>query len=135
MTHVSKKKLTKKQQSSLHSQFVTLLIAADTSRTTDLFTQLFTKAEQIMFIKRVAMIGMIGRGYSKYRVAQTLNVSESTVARIALGCEIGQYDAVLSLLQTKQFDSKKFWHIVEVVLRGGMPPMDGRRWQYLNKHT
>lgn len=129
MTHISKQPLPRAKVQKLATQFVSFLKGASSAA---IFSNFFTEAEQVMFIKRLAIILMLDYGYSKYRVAQTLKVSESTVKRQYVLYQAGHYDHLVAKAKTKSFNKKEFWGVVEVLLRAGLPPMVGKgRWQGL----
>ncbi len=131
MTNVSKRKLDRSVQKKLLKQ-ITNLFTSVTSRTAQpVFEGLFTESEQVMFVKRFAMVLMLERGYSRYRISKTLDLSETTVNRIYLRYEEGEFEALIKVVRRKEFNSKAFWNTVEVVLRGGMPPMGRDRWRSL----
>ena len=129
MTHISKKNLTKNSHKKLTEQMANMFVVADKKTASPLFTSLFTESEQIMFIKRLAVILMIDKRYSKYRIAKTLHVSESTVKLLLLKYEAGLYKPITKLAKSKSFDTNTFWEMVEVLLRAGMPPRGKGRWK------
>lgn len=94
-----------------------------------LFGELFSESEQIMFMKRLAIIIMVDKEYSKYRIARTLKVSESTVREIRSKYALDDYDKLLSLTRSKKFDNQEFWDTIGVLLRLGMPSMGKNRWK------
>jgi DNA-binding NarL/FixJ family response regulator len=129
MTNISKRRLGDMHQKKLLKQLAGLFATSDKKSTELMLTDLFTESEQIMFIKRLGIVMMINSGYSKYRIAKTLLVSESTVREAGKKFDMGMYNNLLRKTQTKQFDSKKFWATVEVLLRAGMPSMGKDRWK------
>ena len=129
MTNVSKKKLSNQQQQQLKSQFVDLLAAVDQDSSRCFFNELFSEAEQIMLMKRLAIILLLQEGYSKYRIAQTLQVSESTVLEQAKQVELGRYRGLLKLSKAKTFDAQKFLDVLETLLQAGLPPQGKGRWK------
>ena len=136
MTRVSKKKLSKDARKKLLTQFVYLFSSTTKDKQGDLFTALFTDAEETMFIKRVAMIFLLLEGYSTYRISKTLIVSDSTVRSIQKRCESGSYDPIIQQMRKKSFDREKFWNTIDKVLRCGMPPRVGSgRWKWLYEMT
>ncbi len=131
MTNISKRSLDKQQQEQLFYQLSQLVHGTNKNETRVFLEQLFTETEQIMFLKRLAVILLLSKNQSAYRIAKTLKMSESTVNHIRLKYEFGDYDAIVKRSKKKEFDSKQFWNTMEVLLRGGMPPMGKKRWQSL----
>jgi len=128
MTHISKQILSTNVTKRLVRQFAQFMQQSNVK----FFDAFFTEAEQIMFMKRLAIVLMLHENFSKYRIAQVLQVSESTVARIGIAYQAGKYDTFLAQSRKTGFDSKKFWDTIEVVLRAGLPPMAGKgRWRGL----
>lgn len=135
MTRVSKQPLAKAVKHALSEQLLMLLVQADVKLAKSILHEFFTASEQVMFIKRLAMIMMLEKGYSKYRIAHSLAVSESTVKLIAVAFKAGRYDILIGATRKKDFDKEAFWKTVEVILRCGMPSMGSDRWQsWLRTH-
>ena len=132
MTHVSRKKLSKEARNKLFTQFVGVFSKGKKGEQKDLFASLFTDAEEIMFVKRVAVIFLLLEGYSTYRISKTLIVSDSTVRNIQKQCETGRFDPIIAEMRKKNFDREKFWNTLDTILRLGMPPrVDSSRWKWL----
>mgnify|MGYP001979242450 CR=1 FL=1 len=82
-----------------------------------------------MLIKRLAAIIMIHHGYSLYRVAQTLHLSDATVSKYRQRYLAGMYTSLTLRFESRSFNQAKFWHTLELLLRAGLPPMAGSgRW-------
>jgi uncharacterized protein YerC len=131
MTNVSKRVLGKDQQKQLFYQLSQLVSEANKTETRTFFGDLFTEAEQIMFIKRLAVILLLSKEYSPYRIAKTLKMSESTINQIKLKYELGEFEAIVSLSRKNKFDTKQFWTTLETLLQAGMPSMGKDRWKSL----
>jgi len=129
MTNISKRYLSTKQKAELSKQIVKLFATIHKSNAGAFFKEFFTEAEQIMFIKRLAIIMMLEAGYSKYRIGKTILVSESTVSSASLKYQSGAYSEMLKITRTKDFDKEKFWEVLEVLLRAGLPPRGRGRWK------
>ena len=133
MTHISKQPLQSKRRTQLEKQFVNFLASISKQQAEPLFTDLFTEAERTMFIKRLAAVLMLHEGYSRYRIARTLHLSQSTVKIFALHYEQGLYAGVLSVSCSKAFDSYAFWELIETLLQAGMPAQGRSRWSGMRK--
>jgi Trp operon repressor len=129
MTNVSKRPLGQKAREQLSSQFIELFSTANKKQHLDLFISLFSDAERTMFIKRLAIVLLLAEGFSTYKIAKSLIVSDSTVREIRAQYTTGRYDPMISIIRTKQFDRKKFWKTLELLLRAGMPPRGRGRWK------
>ena len=133
MTNISKKVLAPSVQAKLFNQMTDLFASVDKKKANQISYELFTLSERIMFMKRLAAIVMLSEGYSSYRVAKTLQMSETTIASLIDKMEKGAFNAIISSTKKKEFDMKKFWSTIEVLLNGGMPSMGKTRWNFLHK--
>lgn len=129
MTHTSKKILTKKVEEQLTAQLAKLFSGKKEGPITELFSDLLTAAEQIMLVKRLAIIFMLTEGYSTYRIAKMLLVSDSTVRDIQAKLHVGHYQHLIQSSSGKTFNSKEFLNILEVILSGGLPSRGKNRWK------
>jgi len=89
---------------------------------------LLTSTEQIMLAKRLAVIVMLERGYTYYRIMKTLKVSTSTIKRLHRNLESGQYRFIRHKL-SKKSSNLGFLELLEVFLAAGMPSIAGPRHQ------
>jgi uncharacterized protein YerC len=127
MTNISKRKLASEHQQELAKQFTTFVRG---NLATNIFSEFFTEAEQVMLTKRLAAIAMLHNGYGVYRVAQSLHLSDATVMKYRAQYVSGRYSSLVKRLESKAFNQKRFWKAVEVILRAGLPPMAGPgRWK------
>ncbi|MCA9360558.1 hypothetical protein H6785_02690 [Candidatus Nomurabacteria bacterium] len=130
MTNVSKKELAPEVKKKLFQQFSSLFVMAGERKMGSLFIEFFTESEQMMFVKRVGIIIMLSEEHTNYSIAKTLEVSEATVRSIKGKLIAGGYQNILKITKKNTFDSEKFWSVMGLVLRGGLPPMVGRgRWK------
>ena len=131
MTNVSKHALDTKHQEQLFSQLAQLVHSSSKNETGAFLSELFTDSEQIMFIKPLAVVLLLSKQQSAYRISKTLKMSESTVSQIRLKYEFGEYDSIIKISKKKEFDSKQFWLTLDVLLRAGMPSRGKDRWKSL----
>lgn len=111
-------------------QFTTLFKNKAQAEVTDLCNELLSPAEQIMLIKRVAIIMMLKDNVSTFEIARTLKVSATTVGAHRKQLAAGKYDTVIETIFGRSFNQQKFWQVVDTILRAGLPPMAGAgRWQ------
>ena len=129
MTNVSKQPLNKKLQKQLFDQFVQLLALTSQGEANGLYYELFTPSERIMFVKRIAVIAMLSRGHSPYRIAATLHMSDTTVSKLLERYERNQFHTIEKLLRQKKFDHETFWNVIGLLLTAGMPPQGKGRWK------
>jgi len=132
MTHISKQKLEKDDYVQLFEQLAKRLGALNQKNAPDFLTAFLTETEQIMLIKRYAAILLLHNKYSAYRISEILHMSPSTTDRMQLTYEAGHYAAITTQLDAKKRQQKQFWELLETISRGGMPPMDHRRWRSLS---
>jgi hypothetical protein len=131
MTNVSKQKLDPKTMAELEKQFSGLFARAPKGARGDLYISLFTPAERIMFIKRLAIILLLSRKCPTYTIVKTLKVSDATVRSTLMHLEQGHYDDLIGAMHSKSFDIQGFLRVVEIILQAGLPPRGRGRWKWL----
>ena len=129
MTNISKRKLQPRYQRELLQQLAHLIAVTNTHDADAFLTSLFTPVEQIMFMKRLAVIVLLQEGYSAYRIAQMLHMSESTVNDLRRRFEVGVFNPVVLMISHKTFDTQRFLRTLERLLQAGMPSRGKRRWK------
>lgn len=135
MTNVSKQPLATKAQKQLFEQFAALLALTSTAEASGLYYELFTPAERVMFVKRIAVIALLQQSYSPYRIAVTLHMSETTVAKIMERYDKGAFETIQQLLQKRNFNRDVFWKTLELLLTAGMPSQGRGRWRSFYTHN
>jgi uncharacterized protein YerC len=87
--------------------------------------ELFTSTERIMLAKRLALVCMLGEGYTFEDIQETLRMSPSTVGKVWKAMQKGKYQSVVSIVhKRKVFD----------VLTALLPrPYTAPRWGTLKK--
>lgn len=133
MVNLSKVPINEEVRKKIREQFLQLLSSVRTKReSAEIFDELFTEAERVMFAKRLAIIAMIARGHSIYEVSHSLKVSTSTASYF----ENAYFDNELPTLKklfSKQTGQKTadVDALIEFILYLGMPPFDAngrRKW-------
>ncbi len=131
MPHVSKNKIGKKLMSKIKSDLVKVIVKSYKGKT--IVEELFTETEYIMLAKRLAVIILITKGLSKYRISKNLKVSISTVLRLQKDIDLGKYKSIKRLVVSNKKSDMKVLDIIEKVLLIGMPTYAGKgRWNWLN---
>jgi uncharacterized protein YerC len=96
MPHISKRFLEKNKYVEIHKQLYKAVFSLVRSGKTKLiFDELLTKTEKIMLAKRLTIIIMIDQKESIYAIENTLKVSPSTVARMQVQYDEGEYKGLL----------------------------------------
>lgn len=133
MPHVSSIKIQEKLFVELFEQLASLQTNLQKKEAVGLMGDLLTDTEKVMVTKRCAAVLMLHQGHSSYEVWNMLKLSQSTVARIKLGYEVGAYDHLVTIFDTKKIAKDRFWETLEKVLQLGMPSMGKDRWKFLDK--
>ena len=133
MTNVSKQKLDPKYEKTLLRQFSSLFANASEQMVEGLLEDILTPSEQVMLLKRTAIILMLAEEYSTYKISKTLKVSDATVRNLQHRYRQKEFNQLLRLTSSSKFDSDAFWQTVDKLLRLGMPPMGRGRWQHLKR--
>lgn len=102
-----------------------LMIAA-VKRDGAIIESLLTPTETLMLAKRLAMIVMLDRGDSTYRVSKSLGVSVSSVCRFQHMLDAGLFKPILRSIRKKH---RSTLDILELLLAAGMPSIAGPRHQ------
>lgn len=131
MTHISKQTLQSKVEEKLLDQFAKFFADQDEFKIKDLFSNLLSKPEQIMLIKRLAIVIMVLEKHSVNSIAQTIVVSDSTVRNIKAKISLGYFDFLIKRYENKKFDGKAFLNLLETLLNAGMPSLGKDRWKSL----
>ena len=137
MTHVSKRKLDNDVLLKINQRFIqTAVRLRDKEHAEGVFSDLFTKTEQIMFAKRLALIFMICEGSTFDSIGEVLKISPSTISRISKKIEAGDYARVTSLAQRRR-ERSLLEEYVRMLAGFRMPPYaSGReRWKWLNENN
>ena len=91
MPHISKKKLDEKILSQLEKHMLSILRDSGSKERVLVFQELLTKTERIMLAKRIAMLLLLKKKMSLYRISELLGVSPSTVSRFENAVSRGKY--------------------------------------------
>ncbi|MDP2648498.1 MAG: Trp family transcriptional regulator [Patescibacteria group bacterium] len=125
MAHVSKKKILPDTEHRIVDALMRSLVSTNAKRSKARVRALLTPTERIMLAKRLAIITMLERGESHYRIMQTLNVSVSTVGRLDKQRCRGEFDPLLRVFNR----NLSFLDFLELFMAAGMPSIAGPRHQ------
>lgn len=128
MTNISKQPLPPAARQKLLYKLAALYTGGTIAKNQKLLSALLTEAEEVMLLKRYAIIVMLTERHTSYQIAQALLVSEVTVATQRSKYVAGEYKDIEIVIKKKEFDSKDFWESVFWLLRAGMPPQGKDRW-------
>jgi hypothetical protein len=133
MPHVSKKKLSDKQQFTLDKNFSNWLDTLSKSNTSIAVRSLLTDTERIMLAKRLSIIFLIGDGLSSYKISKMCSVTIQTVQRLQVDLESGRFDDLVKLWDKKKARDE-MWKLIETFSRMGLPSYVGKdRYKNLPK--
>lgn len=130
MPHVSKKELSGEQFKELFGELVRAIDSLSTRKKKNNFLWDFlTPTEKIMLSKRLAVIALLEAGVSHYEIWSRLNMSSSTISRIAKVHDRGGYT---NLVKNINADAPGLFDIVDSILTVGgiMPRYAGKRWRH-----
>lgn len=84
MTQVSRRQLSKQMEGMVYGTFWETIAKLTKENEVDLFfSDLFTRAERVNFIKRLSIAVLLYKGYDWRQICDLLKVSPNTVARVA----------------------------------------------------
>jgi DNA-binding CsgD family transcriptional regulator len=130
MPHVSKESIENELYEKLFLELQKVIIESNKKSVNIFLLSVLTETERIMLTKRFATVVFLSQGLSNYEIWKLLKLSPSTVARTKLAYEEGRYDQLLKL--SKKQTGNKFINLLEVMLRGGLPPRTAERWKYVS---
>lgn len=138
MAHVSRRQLRRKTLGKVQNTFLGLMAFPREKKNAHLFlSDVLTDTERTMIAKRLAVIVMLCKGYSGYKIRAVLKVSPSTTTRLSAALHDGKFPYLERLFNYRRTspwkrEAEDFWDTLYKVLLMGMPPRCGRgRWKFL----
>ncbi len=95
MVRLNQNEINQKQLEKLFSQLAAVVSPKDSHRAASVLSELLGKEERIMIAKRLATVFLLTEGMSRYKIGQTLKLSQSTVDHINEKLACGRYDTIL----------------------------------------
>jgi uncharacterized protein YerC len=114
-------------QHTLQVQLQGLVSKLDKNSANIFLGTLLSPTEQIMIGKRLAVVIMLEKGASSYKIKHTLDMSSSTIFLIKKHFDNGGYEELLKILSRTAF--RDVLNTIEVIMRAGLPPRNQYRWQ------
>ena len=137
MVRISKKQPTEKVLAIMNEQFIKHIARIGIPKEAEhFFHEMFTQAEQTMYMKRFAILVMLERGYSFSVIRCSLRVSQTTISRVQNARNKNLFDRTAlhigrRLKKTHKNDDSNFFRFLDVLLRAGLPPQGKGRWKYV----
>jgi uncharacterized protein YerC len=123
MVHLNKARLRESELERLYQQLDKSLSGLSSKKIGLFLTELLGPEERLMLAKRTATIIMLTRGYSFYRISESLKVGLATTSRLNEKLAQGRYDNLLKLLRKNKTDYTALLDIIESILTvGGIMP-------------
>jgi|JI10StandDraft_1071094.scaffolds.fasta_scaffold34661_2 uncharacterized protein YerC len=120
---LSKNRLTKAQRDQLILQFTNVLGKLDKPQAYDFYNELFGYEEKEIFAKRLAIILMLHQNRSGYAIANSLKVSEATVAKLAKRYQNNEFKNIVTPLTTNKRNFLDLLTMIDSILTvGGIMP-------------
>ncbi len=130
--HISKHKPEQKVIDNVYSTLLDNLTTKGTSKDRTLVAaELLTNTEKIMLAKRLAIICMLGEGFSFEDIQETLRVSPSTVGRIWAAMQKGLFDQTIRILKKNKVN-KGILSILATLLTAPRP-IHAPRWDWADR--
>lgn len=115
MVNVTHEVIGENTEQYIQEQFVDFLADLDADQADDFMSSFFTPSEQIMFIKRLAIIMMLDNDVPYAHIAEILKVSTSTVKQTDNRMLDGDFDVFRDEFATNE-RVERFWNIVKAVI-------------------
>ncbi|MDQ5901690.1 MAG: hypothetical protein QG580_405 [Patescibacteria group bacterium] len=93
-------------------------------KNTFVFEEIFTETEYLMLAKRFAIIVLLFKDVSTYKISRYLKVSNSTILRFQKNISLGKYKNIKKLIDSKTGNVNIF-ELLEKVLNVGFRPYYG----------
>lgn len=132
MTNVSKRSLDGNTDEKIARQFADFLGFLSAEQAQDFFRSFFTESEQIMFVKRLAVIMMLEKNAPLRHIAKLIDVSPSTVGRIKKDREAGKYTEFTKLFSNESRKGR-FWKAIQILIEEGAFRYTGPSWGWLDR--
>lgn len=123
MTNVSRAKVASREYKLAEKELVKII--SKTKGATSFVDELLTESEKVMIIKRFAAVFMFERGYSPYRVSDSLAMSLSTAQRLEEKFNEEGYVQLTSSLMAKEKNA--FLSVLEDLILAQVSPRARKR--------
>lgn len=132
MPHVSRRKLKKKELDKIYERLSMVFDTVGKNKKSRLVLDEFlTLTEKIMLAKRLAIIFMLNEGISIHYIAETLIVSPSTVERISLKHQFGEYSYISKVTKNSK---QEIWDTIRPLFMGILMPKGSKgRWKWFDE--
>lgn len=109
MTQVSKRQLGKQMEELVYGTFWETAAKLTKSEEIDLFfTDLFTKAERVNFVKRLSIAVLLNKGYDWRQICDLLKVSPNTIAKVSVKLNGGGFKLFFEKVEREK-NWGQFW--------------------------
>lgn len=115
MVNVSNEPLGDSTEEYIREQFADFLAEINTDQAESFLDSFFTESEQIMFIKRLAIVMMLDNNVPYAHIAEMLKVSTSTVKKTDERVQDGDFDDFHNQFATSD-RVDRFWNIVRAII-------------------
>lgn len=131
MPHISRKKLKKEEVDKIFKKLALVFDSAGKNKKSKILLEEFlTPTEKVMLAKRLAIIFMLNEKISIHYISDTLFVSPSTVQRISLKHEFGEY-SYLSKITSGKNNKHDIWKTIKPLVMTVLTPKGARgRWKW-----
>ncbi len=132
MPHVSGRKLKKDQLEKIYKKLIMVFdVAGKSKKSKFVLDEFLTPTEKIMLAKRLAIIFMLNERISIHYISDTLFVSPSTVGRISLKYQFGEYSFLSKIIKDNK---QEIWKTIKPLIMIVLTPKGARgRWKWFNE--
>jgi len=129
MPHVSQRKLKKEQFEKIYEKLALIFDNTGKNKGSKFILEEFlTPTEKIMLSKRLAIIFMLNEKISIHYISDALLVSPSTVERMSLRHQFGEYSHISDIAKKNK---PEIWEILKILILIGLTPRAGKnRWKW-----
>jgi DNA-binding CsgD family transcriptional regulator len=116
MVRINKHKLSRTATESVLREFAQVLGNLDSRQSSNFLHELLGREEQLMIAKRLAALLLLLQGNSSYKIAQTLKLSQSTVARLRNKLAAGAFDKTVVILKKNKRSFAALLNTLDAIL-------------------
>lgn len=129
MPQISRRTLSSKTKTDITEQFINTIAGLEKPSAQIFFNRFFTKTERLMFAKRLAIIYLLREGFSAYRIAQLLKVSQTTVHGLDVMHSAAGKNAVIAACEKFSANDGLLKELKDLFLNGfSMNPKRRAKW-------
>ncbi len=133
MVNISKNAMQPQIAKHIQDQFADLFVANETKKDfKNVLFELLSTKERIMLAKRIAIVELLTKEYSTYKISRLLKVSNATISSVSTNMELGKLNTICEIVKRRS-KRGKIVHTLEEILTFGFPGNPQRKLRKRNR--